>query len=92
MNAEDRIRLRHMLDAAKEAMSFAKGRTRADLTLDRMLQLSLVKEIEVIGEAASRVSRELQVTTPQIPWTEIIGMRHRLIHAYADVNLDVADG
>ena len=64
MNAEDRIRLRHMLDATQEAMSFAKGRTRADLTLDRMLQLSLVKEIEVIGEAASRVSRELQVTTP----------------------------
>jgi uncharacterized protein with HEPN domain len=48
-----------MLDATQEAMSFAKGRTRADLTLDRMLQLSLVKEIEVIGEAASRVSREL---------------------------------
>jgi uncharacterized protein with HEPN domain len=70
-------------------MSFAKGRTRADLKLDRMLQLFLVKEIEVIGEAASRVSRELQAKTPQIPWTEIIGMRHRLIHSYTDVNLDV---
>ena len=89
MNAEDRIRRRHMLDAAQEAMSFAKGRTRADLKLDRMLQLFLVREIEVIGEAASRVSRELQAKTPQIPWTEIIGMRHRLIHSYTDVNLDV---
>jgi uncharacterized protein with HEPN domain len=53
------------------------------------LQLTLVKEIEIIGEAANRVSSALQRETPQIPWADIIGMRHRLIHAYADVNLSV---
>ena len=89
MNVEDRIRLQHMLDAAREATSFAKGRTRDDLSRDRALQLTLVKEIEIIGEAANRVSSTLQRKTAQISWAGIIGMRHRLIHAYADVNLNV---
>ena len=54
MNADDRIRLRHMSDAAREAIAFARGNTREDLTRDRKLQLSLVKEIEIVGEAADR--------------------------------------
>jgi len=54
-----------------------------------MLQLSLVKEIEIIGEAASRISSDLRQTISEIPWSDIMGMRHRLIHAYADVNLNV---
>ena len=78
-----------MLDAADEALSFVRGKTRADLQSNRMLVLSLVKEIEVVGEAASRVSEEFRADHPQIPWQEIIGMRNRLIHAYFDVDLDV---
>jgi len=66
MTQDDAVRLRHMLDAAAEAISFANGRTRADLDADRQLVLA-----------------------PQIPWAEIIGMRHRLVHAYFDINLDV---
>ncbi|MDE0077152.1 MAG: hypothetical protein OXO50_06510 [Caldilineaceae bacterium] len=53
MREHDAIRLRHMLDPAREAMSFARGRVRDDLETDRQLLLSLVKEIEIIGEAAS---------------------------------------
>ena len=56
MRRDDAIRLRHMLDAAREAMSFAQGRKRTDLDNDRMLVLSLVKAIEIIGEAAYQVS------------------------------------
>ncbi len=78
-----------MLDAAKEALSFASGKTRTDLETNRMLVLSLVKDIEIIGEAASRVSEEFKASYPQIPWQEIIGMRNRLIHVYFDVDLDV---
>ena len=89
MNADDRIRLRHMPDAAREAIAFARGNTREDLTRDRKLQLSLVKEIEIVGEAANRVSAGVQVATPGVPWADIIGMRNRLIHAYDDVNLSV---
>jgi uncharacterized protein with HEPN domain len=77
-----------MLDAATDAISFTQGRSRGDLARDRMLALSLVKCIEIVGEAASRVSPEIRADHPQIPWQDIIGMRNRLIHAYYDVDLD----
>jgi uncharacterized protein with HEPN domain len=89
MREDDAVRLRHMLDSAREAMGFAQGRTRADLDVDRMLVLSLVKSIEIIGEAAYRISGPARDQLPGIPWDDIIGMRHRLIHAYFDVNLDI---
>src|SRR5215831_18158949 len=89
MNESDRIRLQHMLDAAREALSFAEGRSREDLKCDRMLSLSLVAEIQIIGDAASRLSPELRQSAAGIPWGEIIGMRNRLIHAYAEINLDI---
>ena len=54
MHKDDEIRIRHMLDAARAAESFAAGRTRRDLDTDRQLVLSLVKEIEIVGEAATR--------------------------------------
>ncbi len=64
------------------------GRKRADLDRDRMLVLSLVKCIEIVGEAASRVSEATQAEVPALPWADIVGMRHRLIHAYYDVDHD----
>jgi uncharacterized protein with HEPN domain len=88
MPKDDRIRLRHMLDAAREAVSFTEARSRADLDSDRMLVLSLVKSIEIVGEAASRVTAETQRQNPEIPWQDIVGMRNRLIHAYYDIDLD----
>lgn len=78
-----------MRDSAREALGFAAGRTRADLDEDRMLVLSLVKSIEIVGEAAFQVSPEGRTNCPSVPWEDIIGMRHRLVHAYFDVNLDV---
>ena len=78
-----------MADAAREARSFVAGRSRADLDRDRMLLLSLVKEIEIIGEAASKVSQETRNAVPDIPWPDLTGMRHRLIHAYFDINVEV---
>jgi uncharacterized protein with HEPN domain len=78
-----------MLDAAREALSFIEGKSRIDLNTNRMLVLSLVKDIEIIGEAAVKISRETLTQLPRIPWTKIIGMRNRLIHAYFEVDLDV---
>lgn len=89
MQPNDRVRLQHMLDAAKEAQGFTEGKSRIDLDNDRMLTLSLVKLIEIIGEAASGITVECRDQYPTIPWLDIIGMRHRLIHAYFDVNLDI---
>ena len=89
MLRHDAIRLRHMLDAAQEAIAFARGRTRSDLNDSRMLVLSLVKAIEIVGEAAFRISPTTHAELPDIPWDAIIGMRHRLVHAYFDINLDI---
>lgn len=89
MQSDDLVRIKHMLDAAREAQSFAEGRSRQELTGDRQLTLSLVKCVEIVGEAASRVSEDAKTELPSLPWLDIIGMRNRLIHAYYDVNLDI---
>lgn len=85
---EDIIRLRHMLDAARDALSFTAGKARGDLDAGKMLCHSLVRCIEIIGEAASRVSLEGQAEFPRVPWKKIVNMRNRLVHAYYDINLD----
>jgi uncharacterized protein with HEPN domain len=88
MRRDDAIRVRHMLDAAREALSFAEGKDRKNLSSDRMLTLSIVKSIEIIGEAASTVTPETRENYPAIPWRDIVAMRNRLIHAYFDIDLD----
>jgi uncharacterized protein with HEPN domain len=60
MSTADLIRIRHMLDASREAETFASGRNRSDLDNDRMLVLSMVKDVEIIGEAAAHVTEETQ--------------------------------
>jgi len=88
MPKDDLIRIRHMLEAAREAISFAKGKKRSDLDKDRMLILSLVKSIEIVGEAATHVSKETRKKHPEIPWSNIVAMRNRLIHAYFGIDPD----
>lgn len=88
MRREDEVRLRHMLEAAKEATDYAQNRTRVDLDNDRMLMHSLVRCIEIIGEAASQVTKDTQQQCSAIPWPSMIAMRNRLIHAYFDIDLD----
>ncbi len=85
----DNIRIRHILDAGREAVAFAKGCSRADLDSDRKLSLSLVRLLEIIGEAAKGISQEFRDSHSDLPWKGVIGMRDRLIHGYFDVNLDV---
>ena len=85
----DKVRVRHILDASKEAVEFAKGRSRAELDSDRKLNLSLVRLLEVIGEAARGISDEFRTQHPELPWKKMVGMRDRLIHGYYDVDLDV---
>lgn len=78
-----------MRDAAIEAIDFAFGRRRDELNTNRMLTLALVKDIEIVGEAASIILAECRARYPQLPWVQIIGMRNRLTHAYFEVNLDI---
>ncbi len=78
-----------MLDAARKAVEFSEGRTRNDLDSDEMLALALVRLLEIVGEAAKKVSEELRQRYPEIPWKQIAGTRDRLIHGYFDVDLDI---
>ena len=88
MPKSDRARLRHMLDAAREAIRSASGRTRNDLDNDLVWTLGLVKCVEIIGEAAARIGNETKERNPQIPWAQIVAMRNRLVHLYFDIDLD----
>jgi uncharacterized protein with HEPN domain len=66
-----------------------EGKVRDDLRRERMLELSLIRLIEVVGEAAARVSAEGQATYPSIHWPQVVGIRNRLIHGYNQVDLDI---
>ena len=85
----DEARLRHMLDHAIEAVEMAQSKTRQDLDADRQLNLSLVRLLEIVGEAAGRVSEATRDQHPEIPWADIVGLRNRLIHAYDAVDFDI---
>ena len=86
---DDPTRLNHMHQAATEALEFIQGCSREALDHNRLLVLALLKEIEIIGEAAVQLSPDCRARHPQLPWKNIIGMRNRLIHAYHDVDLDI---
>lgn len=91
MQRDDEIRLRHMLDAAREVLSFAQGRTRNDLEYDRQLVLALVKDIEILGEAATHVTGRSRLSTPEIPWERIVGMRNRR-YMYTSTSTSISSG
>lgn len=78
-----------MLEAAEEAVSFARGQQRESLQNDRKLTLALLKCIEVVGEAAARISEPTKAEYPGIPWLDIIGMRNRLVHTYFEIDLNL---
>jgi uncharacterized protein with HEPN domain len=66
-----------------------RDRTRADLDIDRALGLAIIRCLEILGEAASRISVAIRKRYPTIPWPQIIGMRNRLVHGYDIVDYDV---
>jgi uncharacterized protein with HEPN domain len=86
---DDQTRLRHIRDAAAKVMAFTESKDRDSLAQDDLLQLALVRLIEIIGEAASRLSDDIKSRHASVPWVAIVGMRNRLIHAYFEVDLKV---
>lgn len=85
----DADKIFHIIEAAREAMGYIDGKERSDLDKDKMLVHSLVRCLEIIGEAAARISDDRKTEISRLPWSRIVGMRNRLIHAYFDVNLDI---
>lgn len=82
----DHIRFQHMLDAAQSAISHLAEHSREDLDNDRLFLNGIVRELEILGEAASQISHSTQKQYSDLPWKEMIGMRNHLIHAYFDIN------
>jgi uncharacterized protein with HEPN domain len=85
----DAALLLDMLLAARDAQVFVKGIGKPVFLESRLHQYAAIRALEVIGEAAGKVSLATQAAHPEIPWREITGMRHRLIHGYDEVQLDV---
>ncbi len=85
----DRVRILHILDAIEATCRFTEGRSRADLDQDEMLLFALVRAVEIAGEAASQLTEDTRAALQDVPWSQIVGMRNRLIHAYFDINKDI---
>ncbi len=89
MATDDHLYLGHMLDVSKQAMAKVEGLGRGEFDADENLRLALTHLIQMIGEAARRVSPATCASHPQIPWTEIIGMRHKIVHDYFGIDFDI---
>ena len=85
----DNVFLEHMLSHAREALEILGKRTREELADSRVLQLALLHLVEIVGEAASKVSPVTQAKLGQLPWRGMVGMRNRIIHGYDTVNIAV---
>jgi uncharacterized protein with HEPN domain len=85
----DETLLLDMLQGAGDAVEFVANLDQAQFNASKLHQNAVIRSIEIIGEAAGKVSRGFQQAHPEIPWSAIVGMRHRLVHAYNDVDLDL---
>lgn len=86
---DDNALLLDMLLYCEQAEQFASTLTLEEFQASRLHQLAVVKAVETVGEAASKISDETQQAHPEIPWPSIIGMRNRLVHGYGSIRLDV---
>jgi len=92
MFKDDWIYIGHMLDMSRKAVDAVAGKSRSDYNDDEILRMALTHFIQVIGEAARKVSPEFQAAYPQILWREIVGRRHRIVHDYLNIDEDLGLG
>ena len=83
------LRLRHILDAIEMIGSHLEGIEIGSFQIDRKTQDAVVRQLEIIGEAASNLTRELRAANPHVEWKSATAARNRLIHGYFDVDPDV---
>src|SRR5207342_1542547 len=89
MSPRDLVYVGHMLDMARKAVNKTQGLSREAYDADETLRLALIHLIQVIGEAARQVSGPFAERHPEIPWSDIIGMRHKVVHDYLGVDEDI---
>src|SRR4051812_16009522 len=86
---DDQATLRQMLAHAREALALVQGKSRAELDRQRVVALALRQLLQIVGEAAGRVSPAYCDSHPEIPWAQVVALRNRLIHGYDVIDLDI---
>ncbi|MEA1997451.1 MAG: HepT-like ribonuclease domain-containing protein [Gemmatimonadota bacterium] len=89
MKRNDDLYIGHMLDQARKAVDKASLKSREAYDADEDIRIILAHLVQMIGEAACRVSDITRTAHPDVPWKQIIGVRHRIVHDYMDVDYDV---
>lgn len=88
MKKDDLVYIGHMLELSLDAIGRLNGRNQAAYNADDNLRLAITHLIQTIGEAARKVSSEFRTSHPEIPWTIVVGMRHRFVHDYIHVDYE----
>ncbi len=89
MPQDNRVYLLEILESARAIQQFVQNMTQEDFKQSKLHQYAVAKALEVIGEAAGNLSEEFVKQYPEIPWPAIVGMRNRLVHNYANTNLEI---
>ncbi len=85
----DVLFLRHMLDAIDRVVEATERVSVEEFNRDWMIQDAIIHELQILGEAAGRVSREFTDRHPEVPWSKVTGLRHKIVHDYFALDLKI---
>ncbi len=86
---DDRVYIEHILQSINRIQNYISGKDQESFAIDQLTQDAVVRQLEILGEATKRISKELRRKNPLIPWADMAGMRDILIHDYIDVDTDI---
>lgn len=89
MTKDDKIYIDHILQSIDFILDYISDKDQDSFSVDNRTQDAVVRQLEIIGEATKRISMEFRNKNPQVPWSEMAGMRDILIHDYIDVDLEI---
>ena len=88
MERDDSVYLRHVIDASERIAEYLDGVNLVQFEKNHLLQDGVIRQLEIVGEAIKRVSKDLRTAYPEVPWQDIAGMRDKLIHDYFGVDIE----